>query len=302
MSSLSYQGASYCEGDDRMFDRFRKKTQQPAQLQKHRLIEEYKQMLPEFANFVRDEKMDARVVSDEAEKRAKALQTLISASVATDTPRDIGSILADAGLGVLDNKKLKEAQAKLYRIAANANMQCALDVLEGTYWSVPAVRAISGEDTAWMVTYDTAKEFVRNAATDWRLAGDTQKDLDLNRLSFKLHMIRAKDPFEDEYPSHRDAIVATSYLLYKPAGSQTYENRWDEYFTAQLKRLHDSFDAREMDEESFKERLGAVCDRMLDVAVDIGFLSKEERGLIPRDTNAKAMLIAASRHDTERIS
>jgi len=267
-----------------MFDRFRKKAAPVAELKQPEvpLIAKYKQMLPEFTNFKKTISEDPATLAEQCEKKAEALNTLISVSISKETPEVVISILGGAGLEVLEHAKLKTAQANLYKLASSARMHYALDILEGNYWGVDAVKKMSGDQAASQVLYSTVKEAVSKSGEDARMAGDNAFDISLNGLRFKLHMIQAKDHTQYAVHTSNNAIIATSYLAYQEKGTNRWNDGKRDYFIRRINQAYNSKD--QIGNEDCKVMIGHICDMMLDNAVEIGLLTPIERELIPRES------------------
>ncbi|MDE1870396.1 MAG: hypothetical protein KGH71_05465 [Candidatus Micrarchaeota archaeon] len=271
-----------------MFDRFRKKSsetnlEQPKQEPKAVLIENYKQMLPEFANFKKTITTDAATLAEQSEKRAVALKTLITLAISDDMPLEIKSLLVGAKLEILNYDKLRAAQKELYKVASNARMQYALEVLEGNYWAISMTNQIGGQQGVNAMIYSKVISEVYNAAENVRFAEDKEAEATLDKLVFKIRMIEAKDLNQQGHTNKQNALIATSFMMYRDGKNELREGM-SKFFANEIKEQ-----MPESEESAWKMsdkiRLSRICDRMLDNAVEIGSLTQQERELIPRENS-----------------
>ncbi|MDE1870438.1 MAG: hypothetical protein KGH71_05680 [Candidatus Micrarchaeota archaeon] len=270
-----------------MFDRFRKKAsaanlEQPKEGPKSVLIENYKQMLPEFANFKKTITTDAATLAEQSEKRAETLKTLISLAISEDIPVEIRSILAGANLEQLNHDKLKSTQKELYKVASKARMQYALEILEGKYWAIPPARQIGGQLAVDTMVYSEVISQVHKAAENSRFAEDKESEVAFDKLEFKIRMIEAKDVNQQGHTNRQNAIIATAYMMEKDAQSGKWNNGKMELFAYEIKEQFPQLEERGWSITD-KIKLSFICDRMLDNSVRIGRLTQQERDLIPRE-------------------
>ncbi|MDE1828506.1 MAG: hypothetical protein KGH65_05090 [Candidatus Micrarchaeota archaeon] len=270
-----------------MFDKFRKKSsetnlEQPKEEPKAVLMENYKQMLPEFANFKKTISTDAAILAEQSEKRAEALKTLITLSISNDMPGEIKSILAGANLEQLNHDKLMATQKELYKVASKARMQYALEVLEGNYWAISATKQIAGQDAVNAMIYSKVISEVYKAAENARFAEDRESEAKLDKLVFKIRMIEAKDLNQQGHTNRQNAIIATAYMMERDAQSGEWNNGKMELFANEIKGQFPQLEERGWNRTD-KIKLSFICDRMLDNSVRIGRLTQQERDLIPRE-------------------
>lgn len=245
----------------------------------------YKEMLPEFKNYAKSTSPDSYRFASDYEKRAVALETLLSLSISREDSSEVKALFVDANLKGINHDKIKKSQEGFYTLATNASLQNAFDVLEESHWEVAAFKQIIkmgdiGAENYSNIVYGALNTQIVNAAQYSSRSGDKELEKLVKKLQFKILMIKAKDPSQDLQSVYKSAVFGSTYLSFMDKDTNLRRDELVIYYQAKLRELCDS--KPEKLKESDRRKISIIVDEILDSSTSLAnFMTKEERGVIP---------------------
>lgn len=264
------------------------KTPKTVTVEQPLLIRNYKQMFPEFANFDKNDTSAVNAKFGGYEKKAEALEDLLTLSISKDTSLPEAMLLKAAGLDLIDHNKIKSSQEGFYKLATKARLQNVFEMFEGTNCIISGFKNVIETktfDTGTFpnVIYSTISEEITKTLADAYMSGDPSLKEFAQKLRFKVFAIRAKDKDQNVKFAYDAAQKASLQLIYQEKGSTVWRDEKYLHFSKKLSDLCDS-DPENLD-KSDKYEIARICDRILDASINIGLLTQDERDLIPREAS-----------------